>query len=76
MVADSLAVGATWYKLWSNRSEGILGRPSLADVFLRDGEHSSYDDPTCVLNSRIHRHNLLHVWPILFSMTNDNEGVT
>ena len=61
MVADSLAVSATWYKLWSNRSEGILGRPSLADIFLRDGEHSGYGCPACVLKSQIPRHNLLHV---------------
>ena len=63
IVADSLAIGATWYKLWNNRSRGLLGRPSLADVFLRDGKRPRYGIPTCNLKRPSNRHNLLYVRP-------------
>ena len=53
IAADSLAVGVTWYKLWRNRSRSLLGKPSLADVFLRDGMYFYYMDG--VLPQRVAR---------------------
>ena len=59
IAADSLAVGVTWYKLWRNRCRGLLGKPSLADVFLRDGVYARrYESLTCSL-TRLYRHNIL-----------------